>query len=44
MTNRDIAQPLFVTTRTVEIHLSAAYRKLGIDSRSRLADALSPPP
>jgi DNA-binding NarL/FixJ family response regulator len=43
MTNRDIAQSLFVTTRTVEIHLSAAYRKLGIDSRSRLGDALSPP-
>jgi DNA-binding CsgD family transcriptional regulator len=44
MTNRDIAQSLFVTTRTVEIHLSAVYRKLGIDSRSRLGDALSPPP
>lgn len=42
MTNRDIAQSLFVTTRTVEIHLSAAYRKLGIDSRTRLHDALRP--
>jgi DNA-binding NarL/FixJ family response regulator len=43
MTNREIAQSLFVTTRTVEIHLSAAYRKLGIDSRGRLHDALQQP-
>lgn len=41
MTNREIAQSLFVTTRTVEIHLSAAYRKLGIDSRRGLQDALT---
>ena len=43
MTNRDIAQSLFVTTRTVEIHLSAVYRKLGIESRSGLRDALLRP-
>ncbi len=39
-TNRGIAQALFVTQRTVEIHLSAAYAKLGISSRHQLAAAL----
>ena len=29
MTNRDIAQALFVTPKTVEVHLSSVYRKLG---------------
>jgi len=40
MTNRQIAQALFVTVKTVEAHLSATYSKLDIDSRRRLADAL----
>lgn len=40
MTNRQIAQSLFVTVKTVETHLSAAYDKLGIRSRGELADAL----
>jgi ATP/maltotriose-dependent transcriptional regulator MalT len=40
MTNRDIAQRLFVTPKTVEVHLSSAYRKLGIGSRTQLATAL----
>jgi DNA-binding CsgD family transcriptional regulator len=40
MTNKDIAQELFVTTKTVEVHLSNVYRKLGIASRVQLADAL----
>jgi DNA-binding CsgD family transcriptional regulator len=44
MTNREIAQALFVTPKTVEVHLSAAYRKLGIASRSKLATALSAAP
>jgi DNA-binding CsgD family transcriptional regulator len=35
--NRDIAQALFVTTTTVEVHLSACLRKLGITSRTELA-------
>ena len=35
-TNRDIAQVLFVTPKTVEVHLSNAYRKLGIRSRREL--------
>ena len=40
MTNKEIAQALFVTLRTVEMHLSNAYRKLGIASRRQLAVAL----
>jgi len=39
--NRDIAQTLFVTPKTVEVHLSNAYRKLGIRSRRELAGALA---
>jgi len=40
-TNRDIAQELFVTPKTVEAHLSHTYQKLAIRSRSQLASALS---
>ena len=40
-TNRDIAQTLYVTPKTVEVHLSNAYRKLGIGSRRELARALT---
>ncbi len=39
--NRDIAQTLFVTPKTVEVHLSNAYRKLGIRSRRDLTGALA---
>ena len=39
---RQIAQALFVTPKTVEVHLSNAYRKLGIRSRRELARALEP--
>jgi DNA-binding NarL/FixJ family response regulator len=39
-TNRDIAEALFVTPKTVERHLSSAYRKLGVSSRHELADKL----
>lgn len=42
-TNREIAQTLFVTQRTVEVHLTSIYRKLGISSRSQLATALAEP-
>ncbi len=40
-TNPQIAQSLFVTVKTVEMHLSSAYRKLGVSSRSKLPDALA---
>ncbi len=36
-TNRAIAEALFVTTKTVELHLRNAYRKLGVNSRSELS-------
>ena len=39
--NRDIAQTLFVTVKTVEWHLNRAYRKLGITSRHQLPKALA---
>ena len=38
--NKDIAQALFVTAKTVENHLGRVYQKLGIHSRRQLADAL----
>jgi class 3 adenylate cyclase/DNA-binding CsgD family transcriptional regulator len=40
MTNKDIAQTLFVTPKTVEVHLSSVYRKLEISSRAQLPTAL----
>jgi DNA-binding CsgD family transcriptional regulator len=40
--NKEIAQSLFVTLRTVELHLSNAYSKLEIHSRHELAAALEP--
>lgn len=40
MTNREIAQSLYLSPKTVEMHLGRAYRKLGIASRTELEDAL----
>jgi DNA-binding NarL/FixJ family response regulator len=40
-TNRDIAPDAVHHPKTVELHLSNPYRKLGIASRRRLADALA---
>ena len=39
--NKDIAQALFVTPKTIEVHLSNTYRKLGIRSRRELEEALA---
>jgi DNA-binding CsgD family transcriptional regulator len=39
--NRDIAQALFITPKTVENHLGNAYRKLGVAGRGELAAALA---
>jgi DNA-binding CsgD family transcriptional regulator len=38
--NREIAQALFVTAKTVENHLGRIYQKLAINGRGALADAL----
>jgi DNA-binding CsgD family transcriptional regulator len=45
-TNRQVAQALFVSTRTVEANLTRVYRKLGISSRAELSAAIArtPPP
>jgi DNA-binding CsgD family transcriptional regulator len=39
--NREIAQALFLTMRTVETHLTHSYRKLEISSRAELPTALA---
>jgi DNA-binding NarL/FixJ family response regulator len=44
LSNREIAQSLFVTLRTVEMHLSNAFRKLDISSRTQLPAALAAEP
>jgi DNA-binding CsgD family transcriptional regulator len=41
--NRSIAETLFVSRKTVEKHLGAAYQKLGISSRADLLSALDSP-
>jgi DNA-binding CsgD family transcriptional regulator len=41
--NKEIAQALFVTVKTVEVHLSRVYRKLDIESRRQLTGALAAP-
>jgi DNA-binding CsgD family transcriptional regulator len=39
--NPEIAQALFLTVKTVEMHLTHAYRKLGIRARAELLTALA---
>jgi DNA-binding CsgD family transcriptional regulator len=41
LTNREIAQTLFVTARTVEGHLTSVFRKLRVNSRDQLPAALA---
>jgi DNA-binding CsgD family transcriptional regulator len=41
MSNKELAQALFVTVKAVEVHLSSVYRKLQISSRGQLAEALA---
>ncbi|UYM22985.1 AAA family ATPase [Streptomyces albus] len=38
--NREVAESLFVTVRTVELHLTSVYRKLGVARRADLAETL----
>ncbi len=42
-TNRAIAQQLFLSVKTVETHLAAAYEKLGVETREALVGALHTP-
>jgi DNA-binding CsgD family transcriptional regulator len=44
LSNKEIAQTLFVTVKTVEQHLGRVYRKLEIGSRKQLGSALGSPP
>jgi DNA-binding NarL/FixJ family response regulator len=41
LSNKEIAGRLFVTVHTVELHLSHAYAKLGVRSRSQLSTRLA---
>jgi DNA-binding CsgD family transcriptional regulator len=41
-TNREIAQQLYVTLKTVEGHLSRAYTKLAVRGRDELPGVLHP--
>jgi DNA-binding CsgD family transcriptional regulator len=43
LANREIAQALFITTKTAKGHLSRVYHKLGITRRGQLPDALTGP-
>lgn len=41
MTNRQIAERLFLSEKTIETHLTRSYRKLGVRSRTQLALRIS---
>jgi DNA-binding NarL/FixJ family response regulator len=43
LTNREIAQTLFVTARTVEGHLTNVFQKLDVNTRTGLPAALATP-
>jgi DNA-binding CsgD family transcriptional regulator len=42
LTNREVAQQLFLAVKTVEANLARAYRKLGITSRAELGALMGP--
>ena len=44
LSNREIANRLFLAPKTVEMHLSRVYRKLGIGSREHLPGAIGDDP
>jgi DNA-binding NarL/FixJ family response regulator len=44
LSNREIAETLVVTVKTVEWHLQHSYQKLGVNSRKKLAEALGDQP
>ncbi len=41
-TNREVGAALFLSSKTVEFHLSRVYRKLGVRSRTELTRVLAP--
>jgi DNA-binding CsgD family transcriptional regulator len=41
MTNRQIAETLYMSRRTVETHLTKMYRELGVKSRAQLISTMS---
>jgi DNA-binding CsgD family transcriptional regulator len=43
-TNREVGETLYITPKTVAMHLSNAYRKLGVTSRRELAAAIADRP
>jgi len=40
-TNAEVGRAVFLSTRTVEFHLSRAYRKLGVATRTELTRQLA---
>lgn len=41
LTSREVAESMFVSTRTVEAHVRHIYRKLGVNSRRQLREMAS---
>jgi DNA-binding CsgD family transcriptional regulator len=44
LTNREIAEALFVTRKAVEYHMGNVFRKLDVSSRSQLSEAMADEP
>ena len=41
LTNREVAQALFMSPKTVEVNLARVYRKLAITSRAELGSTMA---